>query len=158
MVSENDRCPICGGKIHFARGIEVGQVFKLGTKYSEALGCNYLDEDGKAQPMVMGCYGIGVSRTMAASVEQNYDDNGIIWPVAIAPYEVVLVPVNMKDETIVALAEKLYSTLKEKHIDVILDDTTERAGVKFANADLIGYPIRVTIGKKALSENTVDLK
>ena len=158
LVSEKDRCPICGGELHFARGIEVGQVFKLGTKYSEALGCTYLDENGKAQPMVMGCYGIGVSRTMAASVEQNYDENGIIWPIAITPYEVVLVPVNMKDETIVALAEKLYGSLKEKHIDVILDDTTERAGVKFANADLIGYPIRVTIGKKALSENTVDLK
>ncbi|AMP20157.1 proline--tRNA ligase [endosymbiont 'TC1' of Trimyema compressum] len=158
LISEDDTCPVCGGKIHFARGTEVGQVFKLGTKYSEALDCTYLDENGKAQLMVMGCYGIGVSRTMAASVEQNHDEYGIIWPVAIAPYQVILVPVNMKDDTVVAFAEDLYATLKEKQIDVILDDTTERAGVKFANADLIGYPIRVTIGKKALYESTVDLK
>lgn len=151
-------CAKCGsGKIHSARGIEVGHIFKLGTKYSEALGATYVDESGKSHPIVMGCYGIGVSRTLASSIEQNHDDYGIIWPTAIAPYIVDVIPANIKDDTQRELAEKIYNNLLDENIDVMLDDRNERAGFKFKDADLIGFPFKVVVGKKA-SENIVELK
>lgn len=150
MIEEGEESPCGTGVIALTRGIEVGQVFKLGTKYSEALGATVLDENGKAVPIIMGCYGIGVSRTMAAAVEQNHDDKGIIWPMAIAPYHVAIIPVNTKDELQLTTAEALYEELKSKGIEVILDDRKERAGVKFNDADLIGYPIRIIVGKGIL--------
>jgi len=140
------------------RGIEAGQVFTLGTKYSKALHATFLDENGKEKPLVMGCYGIGVSRTMAAAIEQNNDENGIIWPKAIAPFEVVVVPVNAKNEDQLRISEEIYHELKTKGVDVLLDDRKERAGVKFKDADLIGYPLRITVGPKAVEEDSVELK
>lgn len=157
-IDQNDVCPKCGGIIHLKKGIEVGQVFKLGTKYSEKLGCTYLDNTGKSHPMVMGCYGIGVTRTIAASIEQNHDDDGIIWPVAIAPYEVVIVPANNKDEEVMAVAGELYEALQDNADNVVLDDRNERAGIKFKDADLIGYPLRVTVGKKWKESGVVEIK
>ena len=156
-VTEGDSCPKCGGELVFAKGIEVGQVFKLGTKYSEKLNAKYLDENGKEQIMVMGCYGIGVSRTMAACVEQNYDEKGIIWPKNIAPYQIVVIPVQAKDEIQYSEAEKLYLKLIEEGYEVVFDDRKERVGVKFNDADLIGYPLRITVGKK-ISEGIVEYK
>ena len=158
MVKAGDICPRCGGTIKMTRGIEAGQVFTLGTKYSKALGATFLDENGREQPMVMGCYGIGVGRTMAAAVEQNNDENGIIWPKAIAPFEVVVVPVNAKNEEQLQLAESIYAELKKAGVDVLLDDRKDRAGVKFKDADLIGYPLRITVGPKAVAEDVVELK
>lgn len=157
MVEAGEQCLRCGGKLLSARGIEVGQIFKLGTKYSEALGATFLDEKGQERPMVMGCYGIGVTRTMAAAVEQNHDENGIIWPIPIAPYHVIVVPVNMRDEEQVRAAEEIYSSLLEAGIEVVIDDRDERPGVKFKDADLIGFPIRVVVGK-SLSEGKVEVK
>jgi len=148
-IVEGDACPKCGKSIETTQGIEVGHIFKLGTKYTESLDCTYLDENGKAQPMIMGCYGIGVSRTIAAAIEQFSDENGLVWPVPIAPFHAIVVPVNTKDETQLALAEKVYEELKAQGIEVLLDDREERAGVKFKDADLIGIPVRITIGKKA---------
>lgn len=153
-----DTCPTCGEPLLFKRGTEVGQVFKLGTKYSEKMSCTYTDENGAERPVTMGCYGIGVGRTMAASVEQNHDERGIIWPKALAPYHVVLIPVNIKNEAILEIAEDLYKSLLKENIEVVLDDTEDRAGVKFANADLIGYPLKVVIGTKSVEERTVDFK
>lgn len=158
QIQEGDVCPHCGGKIVRCRGIEVGQVFKLGTKYSEALNATYLDNQGKSHPFVMGCYGIGVTRTVAASIEQNHDDDGIIWPVAIAPYEVVIVPANNKSEEVMAAARKLYEDMEDSRDEVVLDDRNERAGIKFKDADLIGYPVRVTIGKKWQQSGCVEIK
>lgn len=158
QIQEGDVCPHCGGKIVRCRGIEVGQVFKLGTKYSEALHATFLDNQGKSHPVVMGCYGIGVTRTVAASIEQNHDDDGIIWPVAIAPYEVVIVPANNKSEEVMAAARKLYEDMEDGRDEVVLDDRNERAGIKFKDADLIGYPVRVTIGKKWQQSGCVEIK
>ena len=158
MIKESDPCPRCGAKVKTARGIEVGQVFKLHTKYSKALEASYLDENGQENLMVMGCYGVGVSRTMAAAIEQHHDDDGIIWPVSIAPYQVVIVPINIKDEAQMTLCEKLYEELKSAGVEVVFDDRDERSGVKFKDADLIGYPVRITIGPKALKENSVEVK
>lgn len=158
LITSSDACPVCGGKVELKKGIEVGQVFKLGTKYSEKLGATFLDQNGKSHPMVMGCYGIGVTRTMAASIEQNHDDDGIIWPVAIAPYEVVIVPFNTKDEVVMEAAESLYDSMEERHDEVVLDDRKERAGIKFKDADLIGYPLRVTIGKKYKESGNVEIR
>lgn len=158
LIQPNDPCAHCGTPLKTARGIEVGQVFKLYTKYSRALGATYLDENGKEAPMVMGCYGIGVSRTMAAAIEQNYDENGIIWPAAIAPYHVVVVPINVKDAAQMALAEKIYTELNNHRVETLLDDRNERPGVKFKDADLIGYPIKITIGPKTINENKVEVK
>lgn len=158
LAAGGDPCPHCGAALKTARGIEAGQVFKLGTKYSKALKATFLDENGREQPLVMGCYGIGVSRTMAAAIEQNFDGDGIIWPAAIAPYTVVVVPVNVRDEAQAALAEEVYSELKQARIEVLLDDRKERAGVKFKDADLIGYPIRITVGPKAVSEDAIEVK
>ena len=158
LMAAGDPCPHCGAPVEITRGIEAGQVFKLGTKYSEALGATFLDENGKEKPLVMGCYGIGVGRTMAAAIEQHNDEHGIIWPRAIAPYELVVVPVNAKVPEQLALAEEVYAALLAAGVDVILDDRKERAGVKFKDADLIGYPLRITIGPKAVEEDRIELK
>lgn len=157
MVVPGEPCPKCKGKLQEARGIEVGQVFNLGKKYSESLKATYLDDKGHEQYCLMGCYGIGVSRTMAAAIEQNYDDNGIIWPMPIAPYHCLIVPVSLKDEEVVSTAEALYRELTELGVETVLDDRDERAGVKFKDADLVGYPLRLTIGKKTLAEGKVEL-
>ncbi|KUO66060.1 MAG: proline--tRNA ligase [Gracilibacter sp. BRH_c7a] len=157
MVVPGEPCPKCQGKLQEARGIEVGQVFNLGTKYSESLKATYLDDKGNEQYCLMGCYGIGVSRTMAAAIEQNYDDNGIIWPMPIAPYHCIIVPVSLKDEEVVTTAEALYKELTALGVETVLDDRDDRAGVKFKDADLVGYPLRITIGKKTLAEGKVEL-
>jgi prolyl-tRNA synthetase len=158
VIRESDSCPRCRREIRFARGIEVGHVFKLGTKYSKAMKAIYLDSQGKEQYMVMGCYGIGVGRTVAACIEQYHDENGIIWPLPLAPYQVIVTPVNMKDGEIAAAAERLYAELTARGIEVLLDDRDERAGVKFKDADLIGIPMRITIGPKNLALGKVELK
>ncbi len=158
LIKDGDPCPHCGAPVRMTRGIEAGQVFTLGTKYSAALHATFLDENGKEKPLVMGCYGIGVSRTMAAAIEQNNDEHGIIWPRAIAPFEVVVVPVNAKVPEQLALAEKIYAALKGAGVDALLDDRKERAGVKFKDADLIGYPVRITVGPKAVEENVIEVK
>lgn len=158
LIQEGDPCPHCGGAVSKARGIEVGQVFKLFTKYSEAMHATFLDENGKEKPMVMGCYGVGVSRTMAAAIEQNNDKDGIIWPVAIAPYEVLVVPVNTKDQASTEKAEEIYEMLKKAGVETVIDDRNERPGVKFKDADLIGYPLRVVVGPKTLAEGKIEVK
>ena len=159
LVEEGDACPVCEqGHLHIGRGIEAGQIFALGTKYSEAMGATFLDEAGKAQPMQMGCYGIGVGRTMAAAIEQNHDEHGIIWPRAIAPYEVVVVAVNAKVEEQLAYAEEIYEELRAAGVDVLLDDRRERAGVKFNDCDLIGYPVRIAIGPKTIENGSIEVK
>ncbi len=155
---EGDLCPVCGKPLQATRGIEVGHIFKLGTKYSEAMNATVLDQKGQAVPLVMGCYGIGISRTMAASFEQNHDENGIIWPMPIAPFQVIIVPVNAKKEDQMSTALALYNQLQEQGVEVLLDDRDERAGVKFKDADLIGIPVRITVGPKALQENQVEVK
>lgn len=158
LMAEGDPCPHCGAKVGKARGIEVGQVFKLFTKYSKAMKATFLDENGKEQPMVMGCYGIGVGRTMAACVEQCNDKDGMIWPAAIAPYHVLVVPVNVKDEASYAKAEEIYAQLQHAGLEVVIDDRKERPGVKFKDADLIGYPLRVVVGPKTLTEGALEVK
>jgi len=148
-IQQGDPCPKCGAQIKTAQGIEVGHIFKLGTKYSEALGCTVLDEAGKEQSVIMGCYGIGVNRCMAAVIEQYNDNNGIIWPVSVAPFHAVVVPVNVTDSVQMELAESIYNQLKSKGIETLIDDRDERPGVKFKDADLVGIPVRITVGKKA---------
>ncbi|MGI6622409.1 MAG: proline--tRNA ligase [Acetivibrionales bacterium] len=157
FIAAGDACPCCGKSIILARGIEVGHIFKLGTKYSSALACNYSDEEGNERPMVMGSYGIGINRTMAAVIEQHHDENGIIWPMEIAPYHVIIVPVNVLDEKVMKIAEVMYQRLTDAGLEVILDDRNERAGVKFMDADLIGIPIRINVGRKA-AEGIVEYK
>lgn len=154
-VKPGEQCPHCQGHLHDARGIEAGQIFKLGTKYSKALGATFLDDQGRSQFMVMGCYGIGVSRTMAAAIEQHYDENGIKWPVSIAPFQVHLVPVSADQ---LPVAEDLYNQLNSAGVETLLDDRNERPGVKFKDADLIGIPIRLTIGPKGLAQGEVEAK
>ena len=158
QIEKGEPCPKCGISLELARGIEVGQVFKLGTKYSESLKATFLDEKGQENYIIMGCYGIGVSRTMAAAVEQNYDENGIIWPVQIAPYHVVIVPVSVSDQAIWTAALDIYKELSSAGVEVVIDDRDERAGVKFKDADLIGFPIRITVGKKYIESNQVEVK
>lgn len=158
LVEAGEPCPCCGQKLKEARGIEVGQIFKLGVKYSKLLGATYLDESGKAKPFIMGCYGIGVTRTMAAAIEQNNDQDGIIWPAAIAPFHAVVIPVNTKDPGQAALAENVYERLTGAGIETLIDDRAERAGVKFKDADLIGYPLRITVGSKAVSEKHLEVR
>jgi len=157
LLKEGDSCPVCGAPVKHARGIEVGQVFKLGTKYSEAMNAVYKDENQKDQYIVMGCYGIGVTRTLSAIVEQNHDDNGIIWPVSVAPYHVIITQVKPGDEQQDAVAESIYKELSEAGVEVLLDDRNERPGVKFKDADLLGIPLRITVGKRA-SEGIVEYK
>ncbi|MBH8601239.1 proline--tRNA ligase [Thermoactinomyces sp. CICC 23799] len=156
-IQEGDRCPRCGGVISLRRGIEVGHVFKLGTRYSVEMKARFLDENGKEQPFIMGCYGIGISRAVASVVEQNHDEHGIIWPVSIAPYTVHLIAVNMKNEVQAKTAEKLYQELLEAGYEVLFDDRKERAGVKFKDADLFGIPVRITVGAKA-GDGLVEMK
>ena len=158
LITTDDVCPNCGGHLGIAKGIEVGQVFKLGTKYSESLNGTFLDQNGRPNPYIMGSYGIGVSRTLAAAIEQFHDENGIIWPRAIAPFEVVVVPINAKDEALMEASTKIYEELKAAGVDVLLDDRKERAGVKFKDADLIGYPVRITVSKNTLESGAVELK
>jgi prolyl-tRNA synthetase len=150
LMKEGDPCPTCKKPVRFNRGIEVGQVFKLGTKYSESMKAYFKDENMQEKPIVMGCYGIGVTRTMAAIVEQHHDDNGIIWPISVAPFHVIITLVNINDEVQKELADEIYNELNMKGIEVILDDRDERPGVKFKDADLLGIPIRITVGKKAV--------
>ena len=157
VLKEGDKCPVCGSPVKHTRGIEVGQIFKLGTKYSEAMGATYKDENQEDHPMVMGCYGIGVSRTLAAVVEQHHDDKGIVWPVAVAPYHVIITLVKESEEVQRELAEKIYAQLMEKGVEVLLDDRDERPGVKFNDADLLGIPLRITVGKLA-GEGKVEYK
>ncbi len=157
MVGADDPCPKCKAPLSVASGIEVGHVFKLGKKYSQAMNATFLDEAGQEHPLVMGCYGIGVSRTAAAVIEQHHDKNGIIWPISIAPYHVIVVPVNYKDQQQRQAAEDLYRAVEDLGIEVILDDRDERPGVKFKDADLIGIPIRVVVGKR-IGQGQVELK
>ena len=158
MITPEDTCPRCGAEIRFGRGIEVGHVFKLGTKYSEAMGAVFLDEDGVEKPIVMGCYGIGVGRTVAAAIEQNHDENGIIFPIPIAPFEVVVLPLQMHESGVVKASEKIYTELSESGLDVLIDDRDLRAGVKFNDADLLGTPVRVTVGMRNLKNSEVEMK
>lgn len=158
MAKPDDLCPVCGKKLKGARGIEVSQVFKLGTKYSEVMGATFMDEDGKEKPFIMGCYGIGVTRSMAAVIEQRNDDDGMFWPVSIAPAEVIVVPLSVGDELVDPLARDIAAKLDEAGIEVMLDDRDERAGVKFADADLIGWPYQVVIGKRGAKNGVVELK
>ena len=148
-LNDGDVCPECGGLIHTAKGIEVGNIFKLGTKYSESMNCKVVNKDGETVPVVMGCYGIGISRTLMASVEQHATEDGILWPDEIAPFDVHVIPVNHKNEAQWSLAQTVYEKLKQKGKDVLFDDREERAGVKFKDADLIGIRYRVVVGKDA---------
>jgi len=157
LVQAGDTCPECNGKLEITKGIEVGNIFKLGTKYSAKMNATYTDENGLEIPFVMGCYGIGVSRTAAAAVERYHDKDGIQWPMAIAPYQAVVVPVNVGDELQMNTAKKIYDTLWQENIEVVLDDRDERPGVKFKDADLIGFPVRITAGK-TLAEGVVEIK
>jgi prolyl-tRNA synthetase len=153
-----DRCPRCGDTMSVSRGIEVGHVFKLGTKYSAAMNATFLDAEGAERTIVMGCYGIGVTRIAAAAIEQSNDANGIIWPMPIAPYHVHVVPVNLKDAGTRSAAETLYVALTREGIEALLDDRDERPGAKFKDADLLGVPLRVTIGEKGLADGVVELR
>ncbi|WP_226528316.1 proline--tRNA ligase [Metabacillus niabensis] len=157
FIQEGDASPDGEGTIKFAKGIEVGHVFKLGTRYSNAMNATFLDENGRSQPMIMGCYGIGVSRTLAAIIEQNNDENGILWPNSVTPFQLHIIPVNVKNDTQRDLGEKLYANFSRNGYEVLLDDRQERAGVKFADSDLIGIPVRITVGKKA-DEGIVEVK
>jgi prolyl-tRNA synthetase len=153
-----DRCPLCGGETRLDKGIEVGHTFKLGTKYSQPMGATYLDEQGREKVIVMGTYGIGVGRTVAAAIEQSYDDNGIIFPMPIAPFQVLILPVNIKIDLLRETAEQLYQSLLKERIEVLFDDREETPGVKFKDADLIGIPLRLTLGEKNLKKGLVEIK
>ncbi|SHN51154.1 proline--tRNA ligase [Desulfovibrio litoralis] len=157
-IDINDPCPRCGAALEFPKGIEVGHVFKLGTKYSKALNANILDENGKEKPIIMGCYGIGVTRVVAACIEQNNDQYGISFPPAIAPYEIVVINLDVKSEEATKKSEEIYEMLKNKGFDVLLDDRNDRAGAKFKDADLMGMPIQIIIGSKALANNIIEVK
>jgi prolyl-tRNA synthetase len=152
-VTEGEKCPHCGKPVTIKRGIEVGHIFKLGTKYSDSLGAKFVQENGELEPVIMGCYGIGINRTMAAVIEQNYDEKGIKWPVSVAPYQVIVIPAVMKDELQVKTALEIYDKLNALGVEILIDDRDERAGVKFNDADLIGIPVRVTVGKKVKDGN-----
>ncbi len=158
QITPEDDCPACGGKLSLTEGIEVGHIFKLGTNYSEALKATYQDKDGVDKPFVMGCYGIGVSRVVAAAIEQNHDDNGIIFPLPLAPFQVIVLNLGVKNEAISSAAEKLYKQLQESGIEVLLDDRDERPGSKFKDADLIGIPYRATVGKVYEKDGMVELR
>lgn len=157
LVEAGEFCPICGQPLKVTRGIEVGNIFQLGTKYSKPMNAVYLDQNGKSQPYIMGCYGIGISRTAAAAVEAHYDDHGIKWPLAIAPYHAIVIPVSTKDEQQMKVAEDIYKTLIKHGVEAVIDDRDERPGVKFKDADLIGFPYRITVGK-GIAEGNVEFK
>jgi len=159
LAVDGDSCPRCDqGRLETYRGIEVGQVFYLGKKYSESMGATYLDAEGRERPVEMGCYGIGISRLVAAAIEQNNDANGIIWPFSIAPFHVLLLPINYKDKAIQEVSDRLYQELQKRGIEVLLDDRDERPGVKFKDADLIGIPLRLTVGAKGLEKGRLELR
>ena len=151
QVAEGDGCPCCDGVLQLSRGIEVGHIFRLGTEYSESMGCTFLDRNGQSHPMLMGCYGLGVSRTVAAAIEQNHDEDGIIWPLPLAPFQVLIVALNPKDDLVREAGDRLYEELEGKGVEVLYDDRDERPGVKFNDADLIGIPLRVVVGARSLS-------
>ena len=156
-VTIGEKCPECGKEITISRGTEVGHIFKLGTKYSESMGATFIDEDGKAKPFIMGCYGIGVTRTVASIIEQHNDENGIIWPLEVAPYHVSVIPANVKNEEQVTKAEEIYNELRKMRVEALLDDRKERAGVKFKDSELMGIPMRITVGKM-IGEGQVEFK
>jgi len=158
QAEAGDPCPRCHGSLEIWRGIEVGHVFKLGTKYSKALGATVLDDQGGERPLIMGCYGIGVGRTLAAAIEQNHDQHGIIFPMAIAPFQIMVTLVNPKDSQVVEAGEVLYRELRELGVEVLLDDRDERPGSKFKDADLVGIPLRMTIGARNLEQRQVELQ
>lgn len=158
QITGEDRCPLCGGNLELTRGIEVGHIFKLGTKYSEALKASFLDNQGTEQPFIMGCYGIGVSRTVAAAIEQNHDKDGIIFPLPIAPFQVILLNLSPKDEAITAAANGLYAQLANAGIEILMDDRDERPGSKFKDADLLGIPYRVMVGKSFSEKGLVEIR
>jgi prolyl-tRNA synthetase len=157
LAAPGDPCPKCGESMIEKRGIEVGHIFKLGTKYSKSMDCSFQDAEGNEHPMIMGCYGLGVSRTLAAAVEQNHDDKGIIWPLPLAPYEVVLVVLNSDKDAVVEAASAIYEELRSAGIDVLFDDRPERPGVKFNDMDLIGFPVRVVLGKRGLDNGEAEI-
>ena len=158
-AEKGDACPSCSSDLSLERGIEVGHVFKLGTKYSDSLNATFLDENGETKSIIMGCYGIGIGRTVAAAIEQNHDENGIIWPLPLAPYLIDIIPMNMDDSDCVEISEKIYNQLtKELKVDCVLDDRNERPGVKLKDSDLIGFPFKIIIGKKGLAEKKVEVK
>jgi prolyl-tRNA synthetase len=158
LVEEGDLCPHCGKPLRLARGIEVGHIFKLGTKYSKAMNATFLDKDGKEQFFIMGCYGIGVTRTIAAAIEQHHDEKGIIWPISIAPFEVAVVATNVRKDSILGAGEKIEKELENQGVEVIFDDRDERAGVKFNDADLTGTPIRITLGERGMAKGEAEIK
>jgi prolyl-tRNA synthetase len=158
QLKEQKSCPKCKGKLKSQTAIEIGHIFKLGTKYSEGLGARFLDEDGKEKPIVMGCYGIGVNRIVAAAIEQSHDKDGIIWPGEISPYQVLVSPLNIQDKKSKEIAFKIYHDLKEHHIDVLLDERNERAGIKLKDADLIGVPLQIIIGEKNIQQGKIEIK
>lgn len=157
LVKEGEKCPKCGKPLYITRGIEVGNIFQLGTKYSKPMNALYTDENGETKPYIMGCYGIGITRTAAAAIEKHHDDFGIIWPLSIAPYHCVVVPVNVQDEEQKNIAEDIYKKLLNLNVEVVLDDRNDRAGVKFKDADLIGFPFRITVGK-TIKDGLVEFK
>ena len=157
-AADGDTCPHCGERYSNTRGIEVGHIFKLGTKYSEAMKATFLDADGVAKEIIMGCYGIGVGRTAAAAIEQNHDENGIIWPMPLAPFQVIVTMLNPNDEEVLAAGEKLYQDLLAEGVEVLLDDRDERPGSKFKDADLLGIPLRVNVGARGLKEQSFELQ
>ncbi len=157
-AASGDPCPKCGSAMEIKHGIEIGHVFKLGTKYSQAMGSTFLDDKGQALPHIMGCYGIGVNRILAAAVEASHDANGIIWPLTIAPYHVLIVPLQVQNDAVKELTESLETQLSEAGYDVLVDDREGRPGVKFKDADLIGIPLRIVVGERGLKEGTVEIK
>jgi prolyl-tRNA synthetase len=159
LAAPGDSCPRCDdGILERHRGIEVGQIFYLGKKYSECMGATYLDAEGRERPLEMGCYGIGVSRMIAAAIEQSHDAHGIVWPFAIAPFHVLLLPINMQEERTRRVVSKLYEELIDRQLEVLLDDRDERPGVKFKDGDLIGVPLRITVGEKGLAKNRIEVR
>lgn len=158
-VIKGDKCPKCNHEIDISQGIEIGHVFKLGTKYSDALKAKFLDTNGKEKSMIMGCYGIGVNRIIAALIERSHDENGIIWPVSLAPYKVIIIPVNVNDPAGMQMANHIYDDLTNiAGVEVLLDDRDQRPGVKFKDADLIGIPIKIIIGKKFTETKELEIK
>jgi prolyl-tRNA synthetase len=157
LVTGGDPCPRCDGTLELFRGIETGHIFKLGTKYSKPMACLFTDENGADQPMIMGCYGLGIGRTVAAAIEQNHDSDGIVWPLPLAPFAVLVAALNPDDPEVVETAESIYTRLREAGVDVLLDDRDERPGVKFKDADLVGFPVRIVVGAKSLKDGKVEL-
>ncbi|MDZ4065041.1 MAG: proline--tRNA ligase, partial [Coriobacteriia bacterium] len=158
VAQPGDGCPECGGELKGARGIEVSQVFQLGTKYSESMGATFADEDGTEKPFLMGCYGVGVSRSLAAVIEQHNDESGIIWPMSVAPLEVAVIPLAVGDDEVYPIAEGIWTSLADAGVEVVIDDRDERPGVKFADNELIGFPLQIVVGKKGLANGIIELK